>query len=106
VGYRGELRHGRYGGYYRPGLGLAAGALAGGTLAASQPWYSGYDYYGYNPGYSTGYYNSGYFIKDHYSRYSTSYHNPDYSTGSYSPSYSGASYNPGYSIKYHYPPRP
>jgi hypothetical protein len=60
VAYRGGLgyRGGLYGGgYYRPGLGLAAGA----AIAASQPGYGygGYDYgggygsgYGYDPGYS------------------------------------------------------
>lgn len=50
--------------YYRPGAGIAAGALAGGTIAASRPWsgYGGYDSgysdygssyggYGYDPGY-------------------------------------------------------
>ena len=60
IGYRGW---GYRGDYYRPGLGLAAGAIAGGAIAASRPWYgyggNGYDYgssyYGYNPGYSTSY---------------------------------------------------
>jgi hypothetical protein len=51
-------------------LGLAAGAIVGGTIAALRPWYGyggygyGYDYgssyYGYNPGYSTSYYPSSY----------------------------------------------
>jgi hypothetical protein len=55
VGVRGGL-YGR--GYYRPGLGLAAGAVVGGAIAASQPGYGygGYGYdsgtYGYNPGYT------------------------------------------------------
>ena len=54
VGYRGW---GDRADYYRPGMGLAAGAIAGGAIAASRPWYGygGYDYgsgyYGYNPGY-------------------------------------------------------
>jgi hypothetical protein len=54
VGYRGA---GVYrGGYYRPGVGVAAGAVVGGAIAASQPWYGGYggydnNYYGSNPGY-------------------------------------------------------
>ncbi len=60
VGYRGGAvgyRGGLYGGsYYRPGLGLAAGALVGGAIAASQPGYGyggGYGSgYGYDPGYS------------------------------------------------------
>jgi hypothetical protein len=62
VGYRGGL-YGR--GYYRPGLGLAAGAVVGGAIAASQPWYGyggygyGYGYDGYSPGYATGSYPSG-----------------------------------------------
>lgn len=49
-------------GGWRPGYGLAAGALVGGAVAASQPWYGygyGYDsgpgYYGYGPGYPTSY---------------------------------------------------
>jgi hypothetical protein len=62
LGYRG----GPYGGgYYRPGLGLAAGAVVGGAIAASQPGYGygGYGYgddtgYGYNPGYTAAYYGS------------------------------------------------
>jgi hypothetical protein len=72
------LGYGGYGGYYRPGVGLAAGAVVGGSIAASQPWYGGYDagYYGYGP---------------------------DYSTGSSSPAYStGGYYNPGYSTNYTY----
>jgi len=48
---------------YRPGPGFAAGAVVGGALAASQPWYGdnvygyGYDpgYYGYSPAYTPGY---------------------------------------------------
>src|SRR3974390_3745417 len=35
IGYRGW---GYRGDYYRPGLGLAAGAIAGGAIAASRPW--------------------------------------------------------------------
>jgi len=58
VGYRGGLYGG---GYYRPGLGLAAGAVVGGAIAASQPSY-GYGGYGYGYGYGSGYYgdNPGY----------------------------------------------
>ena len=82
---RGGIGYGGYGGYYRPGVGLAAGAVVGGAIAAGGYGYGGYGgyggydsgYYGYNPGYSTGYYN------------------PDYSTN-YNPSYS-TNYNPGYS---------
>jgi hypothetical protein len=56
VGYRGGLYGG---GYYRPGLGLAAGAVVGGAIAASQTGYGygdgyGSGYYGDNPGYSYG----------------------------------------------------
>jgi hypothetical protein len=42
------------------GPGLAAGAIIGGAVAASQPWNYGYDYgpgyysYGYDPGYAGG----------------------------------------------------
>jgi hypothetical protein len=55
VGYRGGLYGG---GYYRPGVGLAAGAVVGGAIAASQTGYGyggyGSGYYGGNPGYSYG----------------------------------------------------
>ena len=61
VGYRGA--------YYRPGAGLAAGAVVGGAIAASQyggygsGGYGGYgydnSYYGSNPGYSASYSTSG-----------------------------------------------
>jgi hypothetical protein len=45
---------------WRPGYGLAAGALVGGAIAAAQPWYgdAGYGYgpqYGYDSGSFTGY---------------------------------------------------
>ena len=82
IANRGGIGYGGYGGYYRPGLGLAAGAVVGGAIAAGGYGYGGYgsDYYGYNPGYSTGYYNPG---------YSTGYYNPgyptNYNTGSSSP---------------------
>jgi hypothetical protein len=68
VAYRGAVGYRGWGDradYYRPGMGLAAGAIAGGAIAASRPWYgyggAGYDYgssyYGYNPGYG---YDQGY----------------------------------------------
>jgi len=68
VGYRDGLGYGGYGGYYRPGLGLAPGAVVGGAIAASQPWYGSYhnpDYStgSYSPSYSGAYYNPGYSIK-------------------------------------------
>ena len=50
VGYRGGLYNG---GYYRPSLGLATGAIVGGAIAASQTGYGGY---GYGDGYGSGYY--------------------------------------------------
>jgi hypothetical protein len=60
VAYRGGLgyRGGLYGGgYYRPGLGLAAGAVVGSAIAASQPADPGYCAYGngYGCGYGSGY---------------------------------------------------
>jgi hypothetical protein len=52
------------GNYYRPGAGIAAGALAGGAIAASRPWngYAGYDsgYSGYGPSYGGYGYDPGY----------------------------------------------
>src|SRR5262245_22730364 len=69
----------RWGGWRGWGPGLAAGAIIGGAIAASRPWY-GYNYYddyAYDPGYSYG--PSGY----------NSY-NYDYAPGGYS-------YGPGYS---------
>jgi BA14K-like protein len=84
--YRGEvngagLRRGEVNGgdYYRPGAGIAAGALVGGAVAASRPWnaYGGYGYGGYGyGGYGYGGYDPGY-------------------TG-YGPSYGGYGYDPGY----------
>ena len=64
------------------GPGLAAGAIVGGAIAASRPWYgyNYYDNYAYSPGYSYG--PSGY----------NSY-NYDYAPGGYS-------YGPGYSYSY------
>jgi hypothetical protein len=55
---------GVYRGGYRPGVGLAAGAVAGGAIAASQyGGYGGYgydnSYYGSTPGYATSYSTSG-----------------------------------------------
>jgi hypothetical protein len=57
VGYRGGAV-GYRGGYYRPGIGVATGAVVGGAIAASQYGYGGYgnDYPGY---YSTGYTSGG-----------------------------------------------
>jgi hypothetical protein len=51
---------------WRAGSGLAAGAIVGGAVAATQPWYgyggygpdNGASYYGYDPGYPTGYFTS------------------------------------------------
>jgi hypothetical protein len=105
VGYRGW---GYRGDYYRPGLGLAAGAIVGGTIAASRPWYGyggygyGSGYYGYNPGYSTSYYPSanGYGNGGYSYNYSPSYYesNPGYSTSNYT-SASGYGYG-GYGYDY------
>jgi hypothetical protein len=69
--------------------GLAAGAVIGGAIAASRPWYgynNYYDDYAYAPAYSYGY-SPGY-----------SYYSPGYSYG-YSPGYSYYS-SPGYSYGY------
>jgi hypothetical protein len=77
LGYRGAW-YGR--GYYRPGLGLAAGALAGGAIAASSPWYGygyGYGGYGYG-GYGYGY--GGYGYSNSYGSSDASTSGPGYST--------------------------
>jgi hypothetical protein len=62
AGYHGAAGHragalGYRGPYYRPGLGVAAGAAVGGAIAASSPWY-GYGGYGYG-GYGYGGYGYG-----------------------------------------------
>ena len=87
IGYRGW---GYRGDYYRPGLGLAAGAVVGGAIAASRPWYGyggysydyGSSYYGYNRGDSTSYYPSanGYGYGGYGNDYGASYYgyNPGY----------------------------
>jgi hypothetical protein len=71
----------------RWGPALAAGAIIGGAIAATQPWYGYgyYDNYAYSPGYSYGYssYGSG---PSGYNSY-----NYDYAPGTYS-----YSYRPGY----------
>jgi BA14K-like protein len=74
----------RWGGWRGWGPGLAAGAIIGGAIAASRPWYgygyyNNYDDYAYSP-YGTG--PSGY----------NSY-NYDYAPGGYS-------YGPGYTYSY------
>jgi hypothetical protein len=52
VGYRGGAYRG---GYYRPGVGVAAGAVVGGAIAASQYGYGGNGYnYGQGYGYTSG----------------------------------------------------
>ena len=113
VGVRGGALANRgrvYGGpNYRPGLGLAAGAVVGGAIAASQPWYGngGYGYgsgygYGYDPGYGAAAYapagsydNYGYIRGSGFNpdTHDTSGFNPGYSYGS-DPSTSYA-YDPG-----------
>jgi hypothetical protein len=65
VAYRGAVgyRDWGYGGdYYRLDLGLATGAIVGGAIAASRPWYGygGYGYYRYNPGSSSSNYSTTY----------------------------------------------
>ena len=80
------------------GPGIAAGAIIGGAIAASRPWYgynNYYDDYAYAPGYSYSYSPSGY-----NSRY---YNDYAYSPGSsFSPSgydsryYNDYAYVPGY----------
>ena len=97
VAYRGAVGYRGWGDradYYRPGIGLAAGAIAGGAIAASRPWYGygdydyGSGYYGYNQGSSIDY-GSNYYAN-----------NPGYPTGY--PSANGYGYggyygyNPGY----------
>jgi hypothetical protein len=86
-------------GFYRPGLGVATGAVVGGAIAASQYGYGGYGgYYGsdqpyaagsYPPDYSYG--NGGYGYNSGPGPYG---YDPGYSAVSYSPyGYGGA---PGY----------
>jgi len=85
---------GRWGGWRGgPGWGwggLAAGAIIGGAIAASQPWY-GYDYapgyygYSYAPGYSYG--------------YDPGYSSYGYDPGSYSYGYSSGSGDVAYCIQ-------
>jgi hypothetical protein len=76
LGYRGAWYGG---GYYRPGLGVAAGAVAGGAVAASSPWYGygGYGYGGYGYG---GYGYGGYGYSNFYGPSDGSTSGPDYST--------------------------
>jgi hypothetical protein len=93
---------GRWGGrgwWGGPAAGFAAGAIIGGAVAASQPWY-GYDYYGYSPsyyGYSPSYYNYGYAP----SYYSYGY-DPGYYSSGYDPGYYSSAYDPGYYGSYDY----
>lgn len=63
----GGYNRGNYRGGYFPGAGLAAGAVLGGAIAASRPWY-GYNY-GYDNGqsyYDQGYYGQGYYGQGYY----------------------------------------
>ncbi len=89
----------RWGGWgWAPGL--AAGAIIGGAIAASRPWY-GYNYYNdyaYSPGYS--YYSPGYSYgySPGYSYYSSPGYSYSTSPGySYSSPGSAYAYSPGYS---------
>jgi hypothetical protein len=65
-GWRGGWGGGWRGGWGGVGLGLAAGAIIGGGLAA--PYYGGYGYYSspyYGDGYDYGYYSPAYY-RDYY----------------------------------------
>jgi BA14K-like protein len=76
--------------------GVAAGAIIGGAIAASQPWNSGYAYdgYAYGPGYA---YVPGYAYMPGYA-YSPDY---AYAPGGYAPGYSDYAYAPGgYTTEY------
>jgi hypothetical protein len=80
IGYRGGI----YGGnYYRPGLGVAAGAVVGGAIAATQPW--GWNYGGYGYDANQGYANYGY----------PGYPNYGYPNTGYNSGYASTSYAPG-----------
>jgi BA14K-like protein len=68
------------GNYYRPGAGIAAGALVGGAIAASRPW-NGYGGYGYDSGYYNGY-------------------GPSYGGYGYDPGYQGYQGYQGYDVGY------
>src|SRR3984893_8791230 len=88
-GWRGGWGGGWRGGWGGVGLGLAAGAIIGGGLAA--PYYGGYGYYGdpYDYGYSPAYYGD--------------YYAPNYY--GYEGGYSGG-YWPGYRRRIHIVHRP
>jgi BA14K-like protein len=85
----------RWGGWRVWGPGLAAGAIVGGAIAATSPWYgynSYYDY-AYAPGYSyASPYGTG---PSGYNSYNYNYA-PAYNSYAYAPGYS-YSYSPGYS---------
>jgi len=94
VGARGSALayRGGYGrGYYRPGLGVAAGVAVGGAIAASQPY--GYGAYGPGYGYASYGYDSG---PGAYA------YDPGYAAGDYA---AAAAYGPyGYGLPSDYQP--
>ena len=57
-GWRGAYRGGYRRGFGGAGIGIVAGAIVGGAIAASQPY--GYGYSSYGPGYDQGYVDQGY----------------------------------------------
>jgi BA14K-like protein len=95
----------RWGGWRAWGPGLAAGAIIGGAIAATQPWYgynNYYDDYAYAPGYSYSYspgYGSG---PSGYNSYNYNYA-PAYNSYAYSPGYSYAYSPSGYNSRYYSP---
>ena len=99
----------RWGGWRGWGPGLAAGAIIGGAIAASQPWYgynNYYDDYAYAPGYSYSYapsysysYGSGPSGYNSYN-YNNAPSGYSYSYGSAPSSYNSYAYSPGYRSRY------
>ena len=90
IGWRGGGWRGAGIGWRGAGVGLAAAAVAGGALAASSYYGSGYGYPAYGYGYGTGYPAYGY-------GYGTGYSYPSYGYGTTSYTYPTYGYGTGYS---------
>jgi BA14K-like protein len=81
----------RWGGWRAWGPGLAAGAIVGGAIAATTPWYgyNSYNDYAYAPGYSYAY--------SPYGTGPSGYNSYNYDNA---PAYNSYAYAPGYSYSY------